>query len=181
MTPAPRSRPDLAAGLALKWPNDMLCRGAKIAGILIEGEGDPVTVAIGVGVNCRHHPSEVEFPATDFAELGIAVDAPALLQTLGRAMATRLRQWDRGAGFTVVRAGWLARAVGIGHAIRVRLAERETSGHFEAIDEAGRLVLRLNDGRHETIAAGEVFPILDGSPPPAPGLTAAGRGAPWRR
>jgi BirA family transcriptional regulator, biotin operon repressor / biotin---[acetyl-CoA-carboxylase] ligase len=173
--------PDLAAGLALKWPNDMLCRGAKIAGILIEGEGDPVTVAIGVGVNCRHHPSEVEFPATDFAEQGIAVDAPALLQALGRAMATRLRQWDRGAGFAVIRGGWLARAVGIGNAIRVRLAERETSGQFEAIDEAGRLILRLGDGRREIIAAGEVFPIPESAPPHAPGLTAAGRGAPLRR
>jgi len=173
--------PGLAASLALKWPNDVLCRGAKIAGILIEGEGKPVTVAIGIGANCRHHPAAVEFPATDFAEQGMTIDPPALLQALGRAMATRLRQWDRGAGFAAVRAGWLARAVGLGHAIRVRLAEHETSGHFEAIDEAGRLILRLGDGRRETIAAGEVFPIPEASPPPAPGLTAAGPGAPLRR
>jgi BirA family transcriptional regulator, biotin operon repressor / biotin---[acetyl-CoA-carboxylase] ligase len=170
--------PGLAASLALKWPNDMLCRGAKIAGILIEGEGEPVTVAIGVGVNCRHHPA-AEFPATDFAEQGIALDAATLLQALSRAMAAHLRQWDHGAGFAAIRAGWLVRAVGIGHAIRVRLAERETSGHFETIDEAGRLVLRLDDGRRETIAAGEVFPIPEGSP--APGLTAACRGAPLHR
>jgi BirA family biotin operon repressor/biotin-[acetyl-CoA-carboxylase] ligase len=173
--------PGLAGSLALKWPNDMLCGGAKIAGILIEGEGEVVTVAIGIGVNCRHHPFTVELPATDFAEQGATVAAPALLQALGPAMATRLRQWDRGAGFAAIRAGWLARAAGIGHAVRVRLAERETSGHFEAIDEAGRLVLRLGDGRRETIAAGEVFPIPEGSPPPAPGLTADGRGAPLRR
>jgi BirA family transcriptional regulator, biotin operon repressor / biotin---[acetyl-CoA-carboxylase] ligase len=171
--------PGLAASLALKWPNDMLCRGAKIAGILIEGEGDPVTVAIGIGVNCRHHPPAVELSATDFAEQGATLCAPALLAALSRAMATRLHQWDRGAGFAaMIRTGWLARAVGIGHAIRVRLAERETSGHFEAIDEAGRLILRLGDGRRETITAGEVFPIPEGSPPPAPGLTAASRGAP---
>jgi BirA family transcriptional regulator, biotin operon repressor / biotin---[acetyl-CoA-carboxylase] ligase len=157
--------PGLAASLALKWPNDMLCCGAKIAGILIEGEGKPVTVAVGIGVNCRHHPSAVEFPATDFAEQGIALDAAALLQVLSGAMAARLRQWDRGAGFAAIRAGWLARATGLGHAIRVRLAEREASGHFEAIDECGRLVLRLGDGRREIIAAGEVFPDLEGSPP----------------
>jgi len=173
--------PGLAESLALKWPNDMLCHGAKIAGILIEGEGEPVTVAIGIGVNCRHHPSTVERPATDFAEQGADVAAPALLQALGPTMAARLRQWDRGTGFAAIRAGWLARAVGIGHAVRVRLAERETSGLFESIDEAGRLVLRLGDGRRETITAGEVFPISDGSPPSAPGLTADGRGAPLRR
>jgi BirA family transcriptional regulator, biotin operon repressor / biotin---[acetyl-CoA-carboxylase] ligase len=140
-----------------------------------------VTVTVGVGVNCRHHPPAVEFPATDFAELGVAVDAAALLQALGRAMAAHLRQWDRGAGFATIRAGWLARAVGIGHAIRVRLPEREISGHFETIDEAGRLILLLGDGRRETIAAGEVFPIPEGSPPHAPGLTAACRGAPLQR
>jgi BirA family biotin operon repressor/biotin-[acetyl-CoA-carboxylase] ligase len=156
--------PDLATSLALKWPNDMLCCGAKIAGILIEGEGEPVTVAIGIGVNCRHHPSAAELPATDFAAQGTMVAVPALLQALNRAMAARLRQWDRGAGFAAIRASWLARAVGIGDAIRVRLAEREISGHFEAIDEAGRLILRLGDGRREIIAAGEVFPIPEDSP-----------------
>src|SRR6516162_282519 len=100
--------PGLAGRLALKWPNDMLCHGAKIAGILIEGEGEPVTVAIGIGVNCRHHPSTVERPVTDLAEQGATVAAPALLQALGPTMAARLRQWDRGTGFAAIRAGWLA-------------------------------------------------------------------------
>ncbi len=174
--------PALASSLSLKWPNDMLCRDAKIAGILIEGEGEPVTVAIGVGVNCAHHPTAVEHPATDFAEQGATVAVFALLQALSRAMAARLDQWDRGAGFAAVRAGWLARAGGIGAEIRVRLAERETTGRFEAIDEAGRLILRLGDGRRETITAGEVFPVLGGRlEGRAPDLTAAGPGAPLRR
>jgi BirA family transcriptional regulator, biotin operon repressor / biotin---[acetyl-CoA-carboxylase] ligase len=178
---AAAAAPALASSLALKWPNDLLCGARKIAGILIEGEGEPVTVAIGIGVNCRHHPSAVEHEATDFAEQGAAVDAPALLGALRQAMATRLRQWDRGAGFAAIRAGWLARAGGIGRAIRVRLAEREACGHFEAIDEAGRLILRLGDGRHEAISAGEVFPVLEDRPSAAPGLTPAGPGAPLPR
>src|SRR5712692_4211667 len=41
--------PSLASRLALKWPNDLLCGGRKIAGILIEGEGDPVAAAVGIG------------------------------------------------------------------------------------------------------------------------------------
>jgi len=63
----------------------------------------------------------------------------------------------------------------------VRLAEREASGRFEAIDETGRLILRRGDGRCEIITAGEVFPALEGTPPAAPGLTAAGPDAPLRR
>jgi BirA family transcriptional regulator, biotin operon repressor / biotin---[acetyl-CoA-carboxylase] ligase len=54
---AAAAAPPLAPRLALKWPNDLLCGGRKIAGILVEGEGDPVAAAaIGFGVNCREHP-----------------------------------------------------------------------------------------------------------------------------
>jgi biotin-[acetyl-CoA-carboxylase] ligase BirA-like protein len=85
--------PGLADGLTLKWPNDLLCRGAKIAGILIEGEGgpiaNPVVAVIGIGVNCRHHPDGVEHPATDFAAQGAAVEPVALFDTLRRTMAAR--------------------------------------------------------------------------------------------
>jgi BirA family biotin operon repressor/biotin-[acetyl-CoA-carboxylase] ligase len=176
--------PGLASGLTLKWPNDLICRGAeiagKIAGILIEGEGDPVALAVGIGVNCRHHPAGVETPATDFAEQGVAVEAAALLEALRSAMAARLQQWGRGTGFASIRADWLARAGGIGQAMRVRLSERELAGIFEAIDETGRLILRLADGRREIVAAGEVFPVPEGSSP-VPGLTPAGRGAPLPR
>ena len=47
--------PALREALSLKWPNDLLCRGAKLAGILIEGEqaADALAVAIGIGVNCE--------------------------------------------------------------------------------------------------------------------------------
>jgi BirA family biotin operon repressor/biotin-[acetyl-CoA-carboxylase] ligase len=151
--------PALAPRLALKWPNDLLCAGRKIAGILIEGEGDPVTVAVGIGVNCRRHPDATEFPATDLAAEGADVGAAALFDHLAVAMQARLTQWSRGAGFAGVRAAWLARALGLGQPIRVRLSGRETTGCFETIDDSGRLMLRAGSGGLEAIAAGEVFPF----------------------
>ncbi len=57
--------------IALKWPNDVFCDGAKVAGILIEGEGNPLTVAIGIGINCVHHPDDTEYPATDLRARGV--------------------------------------------------------------------------------------------------------------
>jgi BirA family biotin operon repressor/biotin-[acetyl-CoA-carboxylase] ligase len=151
--------PALAPRLALKWPNDLLCAGRKISGILIEGEGDPVVVAIGVGVNCRHHPGATESPATDFAAEGADVDAASLFRHLVEAMQRRLNLWNRGAGFAPVRGAWLSRAFGLGKPIRVRLAGRETTGCFETIDDAGRLVLRTAKGEVEAVAAGDVFPF----------------------
>ena len=72
-------------------------------------------------------------------------------------MLARIAQWNGGQGFAGIRADWLARVSGVGEDVRVRLADCEISGRFEAIDAAGGLVLRLPDGNATTIAAGDVF------------------------
>jgi BirA family biotin operon repressor/biotin-[acetyl-CoA-carboxylase] ligase len=151
--------PRLAGRLKLKWPNDLLCAGRKIAGVLIEGEGNPLVVAVGIGVNCRHHPEAVEFhAATDFAAEGCDVGPEALFDVLAGAMAARLEDWNRGAGFAGIRTAWLERASGIGGHVEVRLAGAVTAGRFETIDAAGRLILRTPDGV-VAVAAGDVFAL----------------------
>jgi BirA family biotin operon repressor/biotin-[acetyl-CoA-carboxylase] ligase len=147
--------------LALKWPNDILCEGKKLAGILIESEslGARLAVAIGIGVNCMRHPLETTYPATDLATAGAAVAAEDLFVALSGAMARRLAQWHRGLGFASIRADWLERATGMDGELRVRLPGRELFGRGEALDERGRLILRLADGTLQTITAGDVFPV----------------------
>jgi BirA family biotin operon repressor/biotin-[acetyl-CoA-carboxylase] ligase len=162
---AAAAAPALAPRLALKWPNDLLCGGRKIAGILLEGEGDPVAAAIGFGVNCREHPPDAEYPATDFAAEGATIPPVALFDLLADAMAKRLRQWNRGVRFAAIRLDWLERAAGRGNSVRAQLTERQIIGIFETIDESGRLVLRHSDNRLEAIDAGEVFPISLNSGP----------------
>ena len=148
---------DLKRLLGIKWPNDLLLAGAKLGGILIEAESGISAVAVGIGVNCASHPTETDFPATDLAAAGAPVSPATLFGALSVKMLGRLAQCNAGAGFSTIRADWLARAVGMGESVRVRLAERELVGRFEALDEAGRLVLRLPDGNATTIAAGDVF------------------------
>ena len=147
----------LGPRLTLKWPNDVLCGGAKLSGILLEGEGN--TVAVGIGVNCAHHPGNLEYPATDLATAGAQVSADGLFTALSRAMVPRIAQWERGEGLASIRADWLKRADGLNRTVRVRLHDRELSGVFEALDDLGRLVLRRSDGTTETVAAGDVFPL----------------------
>jgi BirA family transcriptional regulator, biotin operon repressor / biotin---[acetyl-CoA-carboxylase] ligase len=155
--------PSLRTRLALKWPNDVLCGGAKLAGILIEGRtvGGTLAVAIGIGINCLHHPTQTSYPATDLAANGAQVSAEDVFLALSGAMLWRLRQWNGGAGFSAVRSAWIDGAAGIGGEVRVRLPGRELLGRWEALDEAGRLLLRLVDGSLQTIAAGDVFPLGD--------------------
>jgi len=150
----------LGPALALKWPNDVLVGGAKVAGILIEGEGsDTLCVVIGIGVNCAHHPVDVPYAATDLSACGAVVTPASLLRALSGSMLARLREWDRGAGFASIRTHWLKRAANIGAEIEVRLAERSLSGRFQALDERGHLVVGLADGSRATIAAGDVFTL----------------------
>jgi len=144
--------------LVLKWPNDVIFCNAKLAGVLIEGEGTPLIVAIGIGINCAHHPGDTDQPATDLHAQGINAAPAELFAALSVATARRLRQWDRGHGFAAIRVDWLARAHAPGSELKVRLPERVLRGRFTALDESGRLLLRLPDGSIETITAGDVFP-----------------------
>ena len=158
--------PALRGKLALKWPNDILCGGAKLTGILIEGEGTAgrVVVAVGIGVNCRHHPPPTNHPTTDLAAAGADVSAESLFAALSGAMLRRLAQWHCGAGFGLIRADWIERATGINGEMRVRLPSEEFFGRGEGMDERGRLLVRMADGSVRTVTAGDVFPLADAPP-----------------
>ena len=114
---------------------------------------------------------ETPYPATDLAAAGADISAETLFAALSGTMLERITQWRRGAGFAAIRADWMARAAGIGGDMRVRLPDRELLGRGEALDEHGRLLLRLADGSVQAIAAGEVFPLGAA----AAGIAASGR------
>jgi len=149
----------LDAALLCKWPNDVLLRGAKVAGLLLEshaGERGVAWLVLGIGVNLASHPEGTEFPATSLAAAGATVTPAAMLPILAERLLAWYETW-RGQGFAPVRAAWLARAYGLGTPIRARLAEAEFGGRFVGLDERGMLLLDGADGRR-TIAAAEIFP-----------------------
>jgi BirA family transcriptional regulator, biotin operon repressor / biotin---[acetyl-CoA-carboxylase] ligase len=148
------------AAIAVKWPNDVLAEGKKLAGILLEGGADKSNkawLAIGIGINLASHPDGTEFPATSLAGLGIAAPSPEdALTILAAHFAHWYAVWMK-TGFETVRTAWLARAKGVGAPIRARLATHETrTGVFEGIDANGALLLN-EQGQVRAIAAGEVF------------------------
>lgn len=146
--------------LAIKWPNDILVDGRKINGILLESESLPggrMAVVIGCGVNCRHHPANPAYPATDLADCGIDMDPQRLFVALAHEMATTLLQWNRGAGFDVVREAWLRGARGLGERVTVNLHDGQVTGVFEDIDADGYLCLLTENGARRRISAGDLF------------------------
>lgn len=169
--------PALAARLSLKWPNDVLCDGRKLAGILIEGEGaKPLMVAIGIGINCQRHPRDAIYPATDLSVLGAEVTAAEAFAALSRRMAERLALWNGGTCFADIRGAWLAHGPMPGAALRVRLTDGDVTGFFNTIDDEGNLVLTEADGGRRSITAGDVFPVAT----PSADAAASGFASRWR-
>jgi BirA family transcriptional regulator, biotin operon repressor / biotin---[acetyl-CoA-carboxylase] ligase len=147
-----------AAVIEVKWPNDVLAGGKKLAGILLESARDAhgLWLVIGIGVNLADFPDGTEFPATSLAQLGAA---PPPSDTALCLLAARFAHWYdvwMTQGFETVRAAWLVRAASLGAPIRARLPHETRTGVFEGIDAGGALLLN-EQGRVRAIAAGEVF------------------------
>ncbi|MDB5562335.1 MAG: biotin--[acetyl-CoA-carboxylase] ligase [Hyphomicrobiales bacterium] len=148
------------AALALKWPNDLMVEGQKTAGLLLEGgqvAGTSFVVA-GFGVNIVSHPDGTTHRATHLAAAGHILDRDSLLVALAHSVASRLAQWDRGAGFARLRTSWLTYAYGRGEQMRVNTLAESFEGVFETIDAGGRLVVKTPEGER-IISAGEVFAL----------------------
>ena len=150
---------EAGARFELKWPNDVLADGAKLAGILLESSligGGRLALAVGIGVNVVAHPEGVPYPATSLKALGSTVDAETLFLALSDAWTDNSRDWDRGQGLSRIRQRWLSRAAGLGSEVAVRVDGNVVRGVFETIDEDCRFVIRAHGGEIVKIAAGDV-------------------------
>lgn len=149
--------------LSLKWPNDVLLDGGKVAGILLESVGTAQALdwlAIGVGVNLVSAPTDVRdaaFPPIGLEEAGgTPCDRHEFLSLLASNMATEESLFQR-LGFGPIRKNWLRRAARLGEIITARTAREEFTGRFETIDEAGQLVLETPKGQVRIPAADVYF------------------------
>jgi BirA family biotin operon repressor/biotin-[acetyl-CoA-carboxylase] ligase len=149
------------APFALKWPNDVLLNGGKVAGILLQSFGPARTLAIGIGVNLAQAPgtdaveADALRPVSLAQETGARVSPASFLAALASAYAAREASFAT-YGFAPIRTAWLARAAKLGEPITARTGSETLTGVFETIDDAGHLILSTSTGRR-AIPAADVF------------------------
>ena len=127
---------------ALKWPNDVLVGGRKIAGVLVETTGTAAVIGIGLNVNQASFPPEIAESATSVAvETGSDQDVEAAGESLARAVCA-----DYGAylarGFEEILTRWRRYMWGVGKQASVTAEGRVLQGAVLGVDSSGALLLR---------------------------------------
>ena len=147
----------------VKWPNDVLLGGAKLAGILLEGAADArgrcQWLIAGIGVNVAWSPGpEVGYPTTDLRREGLGTVGPEeLLRALAAPLRAALEAWAV-QGLAPFRERWLARTTRQGEPIELKLGDRVVGGTFAGIDPQGAILLARVSGELERFTAGELAP-----------------------
>ncbi len=146
----------------LKWPNDVLVRGRKLAGVLAEAQhGERLDVLLGVGINVRatrELPLEVAQVATSIERAGAP---PPALESLLAALSAALERWAARADDdpAALIEEWSSRLVTIGQRVRFSTPSGEVEGEAIGVSERGELVLRFEDGTTEAYSAGDVTTV----------------------
>jgi len=139
----------------LKWPNDVLVDGKKIAGILLEmesgGKETPDYLLAGMGVNIASGPEGSAILCDYMPAVTVEEARDRLLENI----AHWYERWLFG-HFDDIRSAWLSRAHGVGQEITARFADRSIDGIFEGLDKDGNLILRQANGDSRIISSGSI-------------------------
>ena len=157
-----------------------MLKGAKCAGILVEGvglAGGGAAYVAGIGVNCAHAPEGLDYATTCLTRAsGSAIGPGELFQRLVERFDETLDEWRAGEAFASIRAAWLDCALGLGGRIEIESRGGKREGVFDGIDADGRLLLRTHCGL-ETVEAADlrILPAFD-APPATSSDTFVGEG-----
>lgn len=153
--------------LRLKWPNDVLIGGAKVAGILAESAPvaavatSGVVVIIGIGINLAAFPPALERPVTALAVHGVQTTPAIMLRHLAAAMDAGLARWRATNGFETTRNAWLRLAGPVGQPMSVNIGamndvHSRIDGTFAGLAADGSLLLQTAPGEVRAFTYGDV-------------------------
>lgn len=146
-----------------KWPNDVLIKGQKVSGILLETIGKTSVplqhIVVGVGINVENAPTDIKnlsYPVSSLSDEGIDISVNEMLPIYLKHLKKWLDIWEE-QGFDSIKEFWLQRAKGIGEEIKIDFGKNSMSGVFSGLDQDGALLLRLSDGKERRITTGDIF------------------------
>lgn len=149
-------------GVGLKWPNDVIWKERKLAGLLLDlrGEsGGPCRVVAGVGVNLHLAPDDARLIDQAWVDLGGVLGAPVDRSGLAGLLIKHLVRvfLDFGErGFGAYQSQWERQHVYHGRHVRVRRDNEQAEGVVTGVDAHGALLLRMGDGQVRRFHAGDV-------------------------
>ena len=144
----------------LKWPNDVWCRGRKLAGVLLELSGDLTdrcAVVVGIGLNMRMPAAAAESigqPWIDLAEVRPGISRNALVAAMLDELLPMLEQYPE-SGFARWRDEWLTLDQFVGAEVCLQSAQQRWCGIECGVDSGGALLLEI-DGERKVFHGGEV-------------------------
>lgn len=152
----------------IKWPNDVMIKGRKAGGILVELRslsGRPPLAALGIGLNVNMDPEdfplELRYVATSLsAEKGAAIDRTALLGAVLKHLENFYKILLNGNEGAIIQA-WRRLNCTVGEEIAVQIQDTVIRGVAEEINDDGSLCVRLRSGALTTVYAGEVTVLKD--------------------
>ncbi len=148
--------------IRLKWPNDVLAGYRKLAGILVEVQGElsgPSFAVIGIGVNehlAERHRQEIDQAVVDLAEMGVSISRARLLHAILAELAQSMELFER-EGVRPILTEWPHWHAHEGRAVSLLTPDGQRhSGIASGLDEAGNLLLTLASGEMRKFSSGEV-------------------------
>jgi BirA family biotin operon repressor/biotin-[acetyl-CoA-carboxylase] ligase len=149
--------------ISLKWPNDVLLNGKKVAGVLLE----TVLIAkknwliVGVGLNVDSHPKDVRYPATCLTEAGVQIiSAKIALSRFIHHFVGRYDMWMK-EGFSPVRAAWCEAGFRFGKSVTMEAGDEVINGVFADISPEGFMIVKTAKGDMRIIQAGEMSQVME--------------------
>ena len=144
----------------LRWPNDVLAGGRKVAGIIVQMADSAAIAGIGINVNHARFPPELEDLATSLRiQAGRAIDKELLLESLLASIDDCCEILRSGGNAALLKMFSTASSYVSGKRVKVDLGDRTIEGVTVGLDDAGFLLVKRADGVIETILAGGVRPV----------------------
>ena len=145
--------------IRLKWPNDMLLKGAKASGILLELERmseNSYALVIGIGVNIIHPFRDAPYPTEALINMGIAVDSATIFKLLSEYWALNYDLFLSPEGPEIIRKKWLDYAAHLGEELTITGNNQTISGIFSGLDDKFNCIITNDRGDEITVSAGDV-------------------------